>query len=526
MEEAVHENDQRRERGWKLFLLLPRLLLFRPARGGDIHKGKLAQRFQDYSEGRWSELLRASTQSAEDASKAQSRKRRHRTVEQELDRRAARALSLVQMGELSSGRQALEGASVAPGTQQTLEALRDPVRRPPVPRDPLPPAVVGHMPDQRFSLEEHRFAANLRSSRRGAAAGLSGMTTDHLRPLLDHVEDTHLFFLMGEQLAQARVPPTIHASIRQGRMIALQKPRGGVRGIVVGDVVRRLVARTMAQQLSKAVEAATAPHQYAMSTRAGTECVAHVLQVLTEMDPQATIVSIDGVGAYDSISRKAMLEALMAVPGGSEALPFVRSFYGQPSRYVWEDELGEVHHINQGEGGEQGDALMPLLFSLGQHAALEAVKARLLPGERLFAFLDDVYVVTLPGRVGSVHNILQEELYRHARIRIHVGKTQVWNAAGDRPPACDVLERIAQVSDPDARVWKGSGVATEQQGIRILGTPLGHPHYVQAFMRKVLAEHEVLLSRIPLVEDVQSRMGSPSALCGRARELHVEGSQA
>ena len=187
--------------GGSCSFLLPRLLLFRPARGGNIHKGKLAQRFQDFSEGTWSELLRVSTQSAEDASKAQSRKRRHRIVEQEFDRRAARALSLVQMGELSSGRQALEGASLAPGTRRTLEALRDPIRRPPVPRDPLPHRVVGHMPDVRFSLEEHRFA---------------GMTTDHLRPLLDHVEDTHLFFLMGEQLAQARVPPTIHASIRQG----------------------------------------------------------------------------------------------------------------------------------------------------------------------------------------------------------------------------------------------------------------------------------------------------------------------
>ena len=69
MEEADHENDQR-ERGWKLFLLLPRLLLFRHAGGGNIHKGKLAQRFQDFSEGRWSELLRVSTQSAEDAPKA------------------------------------------------------------------------------------------------------------------------------------------------------------------------------------------------------------------------------------------------------------------------------------------------------------------------------------------------------------------------------------------------------------------------------------------------------------------------
>ena len=278
-------------------------------------------------------------------------------------------------------------------------------------------------------------------------------------------------------------------------MTALQKPSGGAKGIVAGDIVRRLVARTMAQQLRPAVE-------YAMSTRAGTECVAHALQELTELDPQATVVSIDGVGAYDSISRKAMLEALFEVTGGSAALPFVRLFYGQPSRYLWDDQFGVVHNVDQGEGGEQGDAMMPLLFALGQHAALEAVQRRLLEGERLFAFLDDVYVLTTTIRVGDVYRALQEELFRHCRIRIHVGKTQVWNAAGIRPPACDMLERIAQASDSEARVWRGSEVPTSERGVRMLGTPLGHDDNVH--LTRTLAQHDVLLSRIPLVEDVQS----------------------
>ena len=43
MEEAVRENDHRRERGWKLFLLLPSLLLFRPRRSRNDHKGKLSE---------------------------------------------------------------------------------------------------------------------------------------------------------------------------------------------------------------------------------------------------------------------------------------------------------------------------------------------------------------------------------------------------------------------------------------------------------------------------------------------------
>ena len=161
--------------------------------------------------------------------------------------------------------------------------------------------------------------------------------------------------------ARADVPPSIVEAIRMGRMTALRKTNGGVRGIVVGDVVRRLVARTVAQQLGPSVEAATAPYQYVLSTRAGSECIAHVIQGLTELNPEATVLSIDGISAHDQISRAAMMDGLFSLCGG-EAVPFVRLFYGSPSTYMWEDAEGVEHLIPQGEGGEQGDPMMPLLY--------------------------------------------------------------------------------------------------------------------------------------------------------------------
>ena len=82
--------------------------------------------------------------------------------------------------------------------------------------------------------------------------------------------------------------------------------------------------------------------------------------------------SIDGIGAFDTISRESMMRGLLDVEGGGTALPFVRMFYGSPSEYLWEDDEGTVHSIRQGEGSEQGDALMPLLFAVGQDRALEA----------------------------------------------------------------------------------------------------------------------------------------------------------
>ena len=73
--------------------------------------------------------------------------------------------------------------------------------------------------------------------------------------------------------------------------------------------------------------------------------------------------------------RGAVLQGLCNV--SPSAVPFVRQFHGSPSRYLWENDFGEVRDIDQGEGGEQGDPLMPMLFSLGQHNALRAAQARL-----------------------------------------------------------------------------------------------------------------------------------------------------
>ena len=150
---------------------------------------------------------------------------------------------------------------------------------------------------------------------------------EHLHPLLDHTRDSQLFFQAAELLARAQVPPTIKEAIRLGRFTA--------------HIVRRLVARTISQQLSERVQAATAPFQYALSTRAGCECVAHNLHGITEMSATATITSVDGISAFDLISHRAMLEGLRGVD--ESVVPFVSMFYSSPSGYLWEDAEGTTH---------------------------------------------------------------------------------------------------------------------------------------------------------------------------------------
>ena len=147
LEEIVAGHDRgdilRQEEGWKAFMLLPRLLRHRKCRGGKIGKEKLRERFDGFRAGRWASLLAESVENDEEAARVATRKRRTQ-LHGDLEHRISRAMTRIQLGELTAGRQALE-ADLAPGTEATLRELR---QRPQMPRDPIPPEILNHVPQR------------------------------------------------------------------------------------------------------------------------------------------------------------------------------------------------------------------------------------------------------------------------------------------------------------------------------------------------------------------------------------------
>ena len=143
---------------------------------------------------------------------------------------------------------------------------------------------------------------------------------------------------------------------------------------------------------------------------------------------------------------------------------------------------------------------MPMLFALGQHGALEATQARLGAGEYVFAYLDDIYTATGPARVDGAHVAVEEELWSHTRIHLHHGKTQVWNRGGTEPSGMEVLTQAARAVKPGAVVWRGDPLLPPvQQGLKVLGVPIGHEAFVEHFLENKSTEQQVLFQRIPWV---------------------------
>jgi hypothetical protein len=126
------ETQQQSVRAWKLWLLLPRMLLHRPTGVRTLPKPEWHARITAFQAGEWLALLRA----AQDSTTSNSTPTEQAPTAQQ---QARRARQLVHQGELSAARQALTAGPLAPHTEATLQELRDPARRPAPPTCQQPP---------------------------------------------------------------------------------------------------------------------------------------------------------------------------------------------------------------------------------------------------------------------------------------------------------------------------------------------------------------------------------------------------
>ena len=252
-----------------MFLLFPRLLLRPTPQGVAQGRAIFQERLRQFHSGAWVELLAdAQAQAAADAARGP----RARTCY------LAAAEAKVRVGEVT-----LPG--LAPGTQDTLQQLTDPVLRPPALTAPLPEGLHILAPAVLLELDRARLASALRSAGHGSAADLSGTRYEHLRVLLESDTTWHKLVDMLQSFARGAVPDEIAAALLMGRLTALRKSKGRARGIVDGAVVRRLVGRGLVQQVALALEQATAPFLFALKTRVGTDVLALALRLLMSKTP-------------------------------------------------------------------------------------------------------------------------------------------------------------------------------------------------------------------------------------------------
>ena len=346
-------------------------------------------------------------------------------------------------------------------------------------------------PERALELNEKLFLTVLREAPKGFSAALTGWRYEHLKAALDTEKTQQILIVAAGVYAQGKLPSTVAKLLSTGTLTALLKTNGKVQGIVAGDAFRRLVVRTLAKQFDKEMEDACAPYQYALSTGAGTECVAHMIRVALQADTENTLLSLDGIGAYDTMQRCSMLEKLYTLPKASAMLQFVLYSYGQPSEYLYYNDEGKANKVQQGQRRWTRRLLDAGTLCTGAARGFERAD------EETLTYRKAVHVSGR--RVHTLQTWQAEALVRQSRaplLWVHRcvsehGKIKVYNHASVKLEGVDELQKLG----PDAeRVWVGDHtLPQEEQGVLVLGFPMGTVAYAEKSGKSKLNAEQKLL---------------------------------
>ena len=304
----------------------------------------------------------------------------------------------------------------------------------------------------------------LASKHVNGAAGPSGLDAYAWRRLCSAFgsasEDLcHSIALLAKRLCISFVDPQGLAPFLACRLIALNK-NPGVRPIGIGEVVRRIVAKSVLFVLRPDILEAAGTQQLCAGQVAGIDAAIHTMRCLFEKDDTEAMLFVDASNAFNALNRHAALRNIMHIcPPLSTVL--VNNYRSHTNLF-----MDGVTILSQ-EGTTQGD---PLAMSMYALATLPLINKANENEQVTQAWYADDATAT-----GSLNNLLdwwKKLLTLGPMYGYHVNPSKTWLLTKEHclSKAQDLFERF--------------NVQITTEGRPLLGSVVGSLQYVEEFVEK------------------------------------------
>lgn len=256
----------------------------------------------------------------------------HRTAAERRDF----ALGLAREGFDGKACAALLAEGLCPATPETVAELRALHPAQPTPT-PCPMEAFPLGPD----LTPAAVSRALRSFPASTAPGPSGLRVQHLRDaclpgstdaFIDHLLAI-VALLSNGQACVAAAPFLAGASL-----VAVPKPRGGVRPIAIGEVLRRLTGKCLMESVRGRAREHLFPAQVGVTVPAGAEAAVHAVRAWATRHRDAAnkvLLKLDFTNAFNTVSRQQVLHHVRSQ--FPELARWVTWCYGAPSHLQFGD---------------------------------------------------------------------------------------------------------------------------------------------------------------------------------------------
>ena len=273
----------------------------------------------------------------------------------------------------------------------------------------LEPVVSAASPS--VDVDDETLRKILLQTPKGLAPGPSGLRIEHIRAVMEDrkqgVEEGLLeaFTLLANSAISGRLPLSLQPYLCGGRLIPVRKKDGGIRPIVVGEVLRSLIAKAALAEMGDGLDGLQ-PLQVGVGgqgpwSQAAIMAVRNWVQDIRNGSTRV-LAKVDLSNAFNSVHRTSCIDGIRQHAPG--LLTWTRWSLSQTTTVFWDGI-----HIPCATGVQQGDPCAPALFSVAIHDILEEL-SRKFPSLQQVWYLDDGVLFATPDVVESALSFLEQRL--------------------------------------------------------------------------------------------------------------------
>ena len=471
---------------WQLLFMLPRCILASPVRGGRSHYRETLElvrgRICRWKAGEFTDLWADVVE--EDLRWVRKRQRKAPTPNSLCLSNARRARHLTEEGQYKKALQALLSEGIAGASAEVFDQMlsKHPQAAPPsLPQGPPPPPP---------HIASEIILKAIRSFPAGSAPGPSHLRAAHLKEAVlcpspgQAAQVMHSLTGLVNLLSSGYAPSEVVPHLCGATLIACKKRGGGLRPIAVGEVLRRLVSKSLSTVLRQEAIQVLSPHQLGVGVKSGCEAIVHsVSRVLEDSnsDPNdCWTLLIDFSNAFNSIDRSSMFQEIRArIPSLSS---WLECCYGGRPHLHLEDKC-----ISSCSGVQQGDPLGPLGFAVALQPIVDMINSK-VPNLKINAwYLDDGTLVGSPSDLSLALSIVEQEGPPRG-LRLNRAKSLLFSPSPTSP--------ISNPLPPE--------IPLADEGFSLLGCPIGPPSFCNAALLKRVEKVSNYLRKLPDLQDSQS----------------------
>ena len=271
------------------------------------------------------------------------------------------------------------------------------------------------------------------------------------------------------RLVLGQEPRNVTRAHATGEVIAAEKPKGGIRPLIMSSIFCRIGLGAIAKSTQAEAMASSGPHQLGVGAKDGCVKAFHATAVLAEVIPTKAVMSCDVGAAHQSLNRRFMMQGVKALCPILEK-PLAEWYpRDEPTVHWWRVGPGDVRDVLAEDGLDQGCPLACPAFGVSTcRLAARALDIILKedPTASLLKFADDTHIHVEPDKLTKAHEAVSAEWAKDG-FGLNVTKRDLWtpkSATGlrnweDRGVAS--LKRLGAFLEDDGIAWAGLGFGGE-----------------------------------------------------------------